>query len=337
MKRLSTMAISTLFIASFSANADSIDHFQICLQSALADADNSTTVGEIRQACEEKVSEDSLDAETTVLDSGDGALTERFRDEALTEEHPFVLTPYYPNYVLLGAYNFSEPNSALYQQVTGDEDFELDNVELDFQLSVKVPVVKDMFGKNGDLYAAYTNRSFWQAYNTENSSPFRETNHQPELWTRFYNSWELWGFRNVINDIGIVHQSNGRGGDLSRSWNRIYARFMFEKDDLAISLQPWYRIKEDADKDNNPDIEDFLGNFEFVTAYKPNQHEFSLMLRNNLDFDENHGAAQLDWSFPIHDRMRGYVQWFNGYGQSLIDYDRSVNVLGVGISLTDWL
>ena len=80
-----------------------------------------------------------------------------------------------------------------------------------------------------------------------------------------------------------------------------------------------------------------MGNFEFTSAYKKNRQEFSLMLRNNLKSDNNRGAAQLDWSFPIHNRMKGYVQWFNGYGESLIDYDRRVNSIGVGFKLTDWL
>ncbi|MCP4232936.1 MAG: phospholipase A, partial [Aestuariibacter sp.] len=116
-----------------------------------------------------------------------------------------------------------------------------------------------------------------------------------------------------------------------------YARFVFEKNDLAFAFQPWYRIKEDEEKDNNPDIEDYMGNFEFTAAYKLNRHDFSLMFRNNLESDENRGAAQIDWRFPIHDRMNGYVQWFNGYGESLIDYNHHVNSVGVGVSLTGWL
>jgi phospholipase A1 len=289
------------------------DLFQSCMREAVISAEASTSVGELRQACETKVGNEALEASTIRLQANDDAATVRFREEAATEENPFVITPYLPNYVLFGAYNTSSLNNALYQEAYGNPDFELDDVELKFQLSLKVPLAKSLFGNNGDLYAAYTNRSFWQAYNTSNSSPFRETNHQPEAWLRFYSGANLLGFHNIANNIGIVHQSNGQGGILSRSWNRIYARFVFEKDNLAFTFQPWYRIKEDEDKDNNPDIEDYMGNFEFVTAYQRKQHEFSLMFRNNLESDDNRGAAQLDWRFPIHNRMNGYVQWFNGY------------------------
>ncbi len=206
-----------------------------------------------------------------------------------------------------------------------------------FQISFKFPVVNGLFGDDGDLYFAYTNRSFWQAFNGDISSPFRDTNHEPEAWLQFTPDWELLGFKNRVIALGAVHQSNGRAGPLSRSWNRLYADFIFERGDFYFSLKPWWRIPEKFSNDDNPDITDYLGNFEFLGIYKYGRNRFGLMVRNNLDFGDNRGAFQLDWSFPLYRHMRGYLQWFNGYGESLIDYDHYNNSFGVGIELTDWL
>ena len=79
-----------------------------------------------------------------------------------------------------------------------------------------------------------------------------------------------------------------------------------------------------------------MGYGELRFGYKMGEYNLGMMLRNNLR-SENRGAVQLDWSFPINNRFRGYVQYFNGYGESLIDYNDSVNRLSIGIMLTDWL
>ena len=113
---------------------------------------------------------------------------------------------------------------------------------------------------------------------------------------------------------------------------------------MVYRLKAWWRIPEDekddpsdSDGDDNPDIEDYLGNFEFTAVYRNYEHEISVMLRNNLDSDDNHGAIQLGWTFPLQRRFRGYVQYFNGYGESLIDYNADIERIGIGILLSDLL
>ncbi len=309
--------------------AMTLDSYQQCLVTTMQNADNNMTIGEVKDKCRQAPIAEHIKPDKS-------ALEKRLVQEKAVEDSEFVITPYLPNYLLFAAYNSAGANATPFENAFPNEDVQVDDTEVKFQISFKFPIVKNLFNGNGDLYAAYTNRSFWQLYN-DNSAPFRETNHQPEVWLRFYNDLEFLGFRNVINDIGIVHQSNGRSTSLSRSWNRVYARFIFEKDNLAFAIQPWYRIPEDKDNDDNPDIEDYLGNFEVQSAYKLGRHTFGLMFRNNLDSGKNRGAVQLDWSFPIHGHLRGYVQWFNGYGESLIDYNENVNSFGAGIKLTDWL
>jgi phospholipase A1 len=61
------------------------------------------------------------------------------------------------------------------------------------------------------------------------------------------------------------------------------------------------------------------------------------MLRHSLKGGENsHGAAQFDWSFPINNNLRGFAQVFDGYGESMIDYNHRSTYFGLGISLLNW-
>jgi phospholipase A1 len=101
-------------------------------------------------------------------------------------------------------------------------------------------------------------------------------------------------------------------------------------------VKPWWRLQENKKDDDNPDIEDYMGYFEFQGIYNRNRNNFGLFFRNTLKEDYR-GAVQLDWGFPVYENLRGYVQYFYGYGESLIDYNNKVNKLGIGIKLTDWL
>jgi phospholipase A1 len=272
---------------------------------------------------QDESSTDELQAES--------ALDKRISIERKTLYESFVITPHKPNYILPIAYN-DRPN---YDPNNTGVSSDLDKNEVKFQMSMKFPIAEDLFGEEGSLFFAYTNLSFWQAYNGDTSRPFRETNHEPELFLIFPVEFEVLGMRNRLIQLGIVHQSNGRSDPDSRSWNRLYLDFIFQHNDFYLSLKPWVRLTGGA-KDDNPDIQDYLGHGEIRGVYSNGYHTVSLMLRNNLS-SSNLGAVELNWSFPMSRRAKWFVQYFNGYGESLIDYNARVNRFGVGIAFTDWL
>jgi phospholipase A1 len=159
------------------------------------------------------------------------------------------------------------------------------------------------------------------------------------LWIQFKPQWELLGIVNSTNSLGINHQSNGQSSVLSRSWNRLFATIVLEYGDLGLIFTPWYRIPESDDDDDNPDITSYMGHYELGASYRWDDHTFTLTSRNVLESNYHRGSVQFSWSFPLGDWpfLRGYLQYYSGYGESLIDYNRYVNRLGVGLSLTDWL
>lgn len=263
----------------------------------------------------------------------EAALDARIRQQEAENNNVWAIQPYRPTYVLPVTYNTHVNNEPV--EATGEE---LDPVEIKFQISFMLPLVQDLISGNGDLYMAYSQVSMWQAYNFDNSAPFRDTNYEPEFFLKFDTDEDLLGLKLRAVNLGAVHQSNGRGSEeLSRSWNRLYANLLLERGNFGLAIKPWYRIPEDEEEDNNPNIEDFLGYGEVRAFYKLNRNVASAMFRNNLDFDENRGCMELGWSFPIHNQIRGLLQYFCGYGETLLDYDQYSQRFGIGLMLSDWL
>jgi phospholipase A1/A2 len=267
-------------------------------------------------------------------------LHDRLTMEALNRSNRFILMPHKRNYLLPISYS-STPNNEPYSNTDTTVPYLLNSTETDLQLSVKILMHENIFANNGHLYLGYTNHALWQVYNRRLSAPFRETDHQPELILSFTSNWEIFGFRNSINEAVVNHQSNGQTGVLSRSWNRIMLNSVFEKGNLAVTINPWYRLREgqptypgDPRGDDNPDISKYMGHFELSSAYKYKSDIFSVQIRNNLS-SENYGAIELGWTFPVTKTMRGFMSYFDGYGHSLIDYNAHQQVLGLGIIFAD--
>jgi phospholipase A1 len=277
-------------------------------------------------------------------ETGENAGTTRMDAEAATGGNRFVLTPHKRNYFLLSYAD--DPNDDAFKDLLDDDDAELDNAETEFQVSIKVALARDTFTAGDAFQFGFTIKSFWQTFNSDESSPFRETNYQPEVWYRTPIPYSTFGSETMLWGIGAEHQSNGRSRELSRSWNRVYTTVTWLTEDYAFRFKPWYRIPEDdkddptdTDGDDNPDIHKYMGYFEFTGIHHFDDQELGFMVRNNVGSGASHsrGAIQLDYTFPLWGRLRGYAQFFNGYGNSLIDYNHNTTRAGIGFLLSDIL
>lgn len=310
-----------------------------CLLLQLEKASDTVTVEQIRVACAVPGPAAQAAAEAAGQDPDKPAVvTRRLQEEALDFNKRYAITAHRPNYLLPITYDQYRPTSSVYTSDSG-EVVSPQKVEVKYQISFKVPLYIDVFGSGGSLFGAYTQRSFWQMYNGEISKPFRETNYEPEVWYQYPIGQPILGWNLVAASIGINHQSNGRSQqDNSRSWNRITGGLIFERGEYAVSFKPWWRLPESPASDDNPDIGHYMGWFELGVGRKFGSHSFDLMLRNNLKRRDNRGAVQFGWSFPlpVGDRLRGYLQVFSGYGESLMDYKVKQNSFGAGIMLADW-
>jgi phospholipase A1 len=214
---------------------------------------------------------------------------------------------------------------------TYSDEYHRAQTEAVFQLSAK----HRLFGTR--FYFAYTQISFWQAYDYNNSSPFRETDYNPEL---FYRSRPLpFHSGHFGADLGFEHESNGQKPPLSRSWNLLYISPYYYGSNLLLYVKFRYRIPEEEKEfpesavgDDNPDITDFYGYSDIHIYYKIwRDHLVHLMLRGNISTGK--GGMSLNYSLPVPNSEGSFfsLRLSQGYGESLVDYNKSITRIGVGI------
>lgn len=286
------------------------------------------------------------------------SLARQWNTRPKCESKLYQFLPYKQNY-LIARYSNSPNNEPVSAKFGPARDQQLDNTELKFQVSLKVKVAEQMGGL-ADLWFGYTQQSNWQAFNGTNARPFRQSNYEPELVLGFplHTDASMLGLTPRMINFGLDHQSSGQSDPFERSWNRAYVQFGVDRDidkspdRFAMLVRAWYRIPEGQAEDDNPDIVHYLGYGDLLLFWRHGDSNLSALLRNNLQQQNNRGSIQLDWSIPITHRpsldnvdggrqsgreLRFYVQFFTGYGETLIDYNHYQTTIGIGLMLSDWL
>jgi phospholipase A1/A2 len=320
-------------------------------------ADASGCAGEtsdsLRLACYDKAYQrfkvDKLATTQTTLDAPPAAGESPSQSSAMAKiwelgpddkRSTFVVRTYQPNFLLPVHYT-SNINRAPYSptQPAGAVNNSYRNIEAKLQISLRAKIVENLLLPGADLWVAYTQRSLWQPWDPDNSSPFRSTDYQPELiyvvpFPQRLGILPL-GWRLRMLQAGFAHQSNGQSDPLSRSWNRITAGAGFENGNFSMLIRANQRVRVHG-RDDNPDLADYIGRAEFNLAWSPGLPTLSLSWHTTLN-SASRGSLQLDLSYPVFanqpEGLRWYAQLFHGYGETLLDYNQRQTSLGLGLTL----
>ncbi|GGY73532.1 phospholipase A [Marinobacter zhanjiangensis] len=307
--------------------------------------DQSPETGDSPQAAVSGQAENPEQAmdQSDATDSGEDAMEHEVEEYEARERLIGSLiggfVPYQPTYILPYTY-VDNPNQTPDSPNLGESTYDarLQSEEAKYQISFRVPLLTGMLDDSTTLWFGYTQTSFWQVYDTEESAPFRETNYEPEIFIRQRLGWDLGPGQLTGVSVGLNHHSNGQSEPRSRSWNRIRGSITYTYDRWLFMVSPWYRLPENDSDDNNPDIEEYVGYADYMAVYKwDDNHVLSARLRNNLRSEDNKTSVELGYSFPMGDTIKGYIQYYNGYGESLIDYNERTHRIGIGIMLNDWM
>ena len=262
-------------------------------------------------------------------------MSQQWELDSIDKQGTFRLVSYRPIYFAAARWSSKsneEPFDESGEFATDDNNI-FNNIETKFQISFKTKLLQGLFFGKGDLWAAYTQKAHWQVYNKKLSRAFRELNYEPELILNFPVNINL--FKGKIRTFGIIfnHQSNGKAIPTSRSWNRIILNIGYDYDNWTVNFRPWYRMPDTEDE--NPGITKYVGDAELEVGTHFGKHEFYTIINHSFSTFEK-GNIQLNYVFPIHGHLRGHAQVFQGYGETLIDYNVSQTTIGIGVSFANW-
>ncbi|MDT8428729.1 MAG: phospholipase A [Pseudomonadales bacterium] len=289
---------------------------ETCLQQRVIEpASIDKSVAELRHACEQAMPQ--------VNDQS--AL--KARAEYSTGPRSFF-TPYKKNYVIAG--NLENDD--------GSRAFSGNSTDIKFEMGLKFRLLPNASADSplAPLHFGYSQRSWWDIL--EASAPFREHNYNPEVFWEFDRSAASsidflqstrWVDLFKPDRVGFEHQSNGLGGQGSRSWDRLYLERNYTISEmLSVNVKLWDIVNQG---DFNEDISAFMGYGALTTRLDLNNW-LELELLTFKGTGTSTISYQLDLILPISRLVNSkfFISYFDGYGEALINYNKRSKSLRAG-------
>ena len=202
------------------------------------------------------------------------------------------------------------------------------NTNIKFQISIAQRLTRATLPWGTYLYLFYSQKCFWNVL--ENSMPMTDLNFNPGIGL----TKPLFVKNRYIGKVSLIieHESNGRDSIWSRSWNKVSlsANIMLSRN-LMVHGKLWIPI---VDGMNNQDILKYSGIFQtgFQAITNNRRFNFGVTLVKRQGWNLNFNTI-VDVSFRIlkSDNQFLYLQYYNGYGEGLLDYKQFHSQLRLGL------
>lgn len=254
----------------------------------------------------------SGDAVAQIVTHNDEAL----RADSLRQE--FDKRPYFGLY---------KDNYFVFGTAIGDEPT-VRNTNVKFQISFSQRLTKSTLPWNTYLYLFYSQKCFWNVL--EESMPMTDLNFNPGIGI----GKPLFVRDRFIGELKLMaeHESNGKDGDNSRSWNKIsLAANILIGPNFVVHGKAWIPI---IDGQNNKDILDYCGIYQVGMSLTTFNRKIGLstLLTKRRGWNLNYNAmVELSYRFNNNQNQYFFLQYYNGYGEGLLEYNKFHSQIRAGI------
>lgn len=202
------------------------------------------------------------------------------------------------------------------------------NSNAKFQISVSQRLTKRVLPWNTYLYLFYTQKCFWNIL--DDSMPMTDINFNPGIGL----TKPLFAKDRFIGKVSLIleHESNGKDSINSRSWERVsLAANIIVDPHFIIHGKLWVPI---VDGKHNKDLLNYTGLFQVGASFSSTNQKFgfafNITKRQGWNFNYN-TSIEFSYRFSRNSTQHLFLQYYNGYGEGLLNYNQYCSMIRAGI------